>query len=112
MGLDWRLIVALLASFIAKENTIAVLGVLFGSAELTAGGGGGLAQTLAATFPISTGLAFLTMQVLFIPCVATVAAVRQETGSWKWTLFNIVFLLVVSWAVGVAVFWLARLVGL
>lgn len=112
MGLDWRLIVALLASFIAKENTIAVLGVLFGSAELTAGGGAGLAQTLASIFPVSTGLAFLTMQVLFIPCVATVAAVRQETGSWRWTLFNLVFLLVVSWAVGVAVFWLARLVGL
>jgi len=112
MGLDWRLIVALLASFIAKENTIAVLGVLFGSAELTAGGGAGLAETLAAIFPVSTGLAFLTMQVLFIPCVATVAAVRQETGSWRWTLFNLVFLLVVSWAVGVAVFWLARLVGL
>jgi len=107
MGLDWRLIVALLASFIAKENSIAALGVLFNAGE-----GLGLAETLAAIYPPSTGLAFLTMQVLFIPCVATVAAVRQETKSWGWTLFNLAFLLVVSWATGVAVFWLASLAGL
>jgi len=105
MGFDWRLIVALLASFIAKENSIATLGVIFGKGE-----GAGLAATLAATYPASTGLAFLVTQMLFIPCVATVAAVRQETGSWRWTLFNLVFLLVLSLSAGAAIFWLAQLV--
>jgi ferrous iron transport protein B len=123
MGFDWRLMVALLTSFIAKENTIATLGVLFGSTSLTAGGstgltagglgeGAGLAGTLAATFPVATGLAFLVVQMLFIPCVATVAVVRQETGSWGWTLFNVGFLLLVSLLAGIGVFWLANLVGL
>ena len=123
MGLDWRLIVALLTSFIAKENTIASLGVLFGSASLTAGGstglttggtgaGAGLAEVLAATFPASTGLAFLAVQMLFVPCVATVAVVKQETGSWWWTLFNLGFLLLVSLIAGIGVFWLAKLAGL
>jgi ferrous iron transport protein B len=107
MGLDWRLIVALLTSFIAKENSIATLGVLFGAGE-----GPGLADVLATTFPPSTGLAFLAMQMLFIPCLATVAVIRQETRSWGWTLFNLVFLLLVSWVTGVGVFWLANLVGL
>ncbi len=77
MGFDWRLNVALLTGFIAKENTIATLGVLFGASESE-----GLAQTLAATYPPRTGLAFLTFQMLFIPCVATLAAIRQETRSW------------------------------
>jgi ferrous iron transport protein B len=115
MGLDWRLIVALLTSFIAKENTIASLGVLFGSASLTTGGtgaGAGLAEVLAATFPASTGLAFLAVQMLFVPCVATVAVVKQETGSWWWTLFNLGFLLLVSLIAGIGVFWLAKLAGL
>ena len=107
MGFDWRLMVALLTSFIAKENSIATLGVLFGASE-----GTGLAETLATIFPASTALAFLTVQMLFIPCVATMAVIKQETGSWRWTLFSLAFLLVVSWAVGVAVFWLARLLGL
>ena len=74
--------------------------------------GAGLAETLAATFPAATGLAFLTMQMLFIPCVATVAAIRQEAGSWRWTLFNVVFLLVVSFGVGIVVYQGARLLGL
>jgi len=107
MGLDWRLTVALLTSFIAKENSIATLGVLFGTGE-----GAGLAQQLAATFPVSTALAFLTVQMLFVPCVATVAVVRQETDSWGWTLFDLGFLLVVSLMGGAAVYWVARLLGL
>jgi ferrous iron transport protein B len=105
MGLDWRMMVALLTGFIAKENSIATLGVLFGANE-----GAGLAETLAVTFTAASGLAFLVVQMLFIPCVATVAVVRQETGSWRWTLFSLGFLLVVSWAAGIGAFWLADLV--
>lgn len=106
MGFDWRLTVALLTSFIAKENSIATLGVLFGSAE-----GAGLATTLAATFPASTALAFLTVQMLFVPCVATVAVVRQETSS-KWMLFDLTFLLILSLVAGMVVYWLAHSLGL
>lgn len=108
MGLDWRLMVALLTSFVAKENSIATLGVLFGSG----GEASGLAELLAATFPPSTALAFLTVQTLFIPCAATVATIRQESNSWAWTLFNVVFLLVVSFGVGIGIFWIARMAGL
>ena len=107
MGFDWRLMVALLTSFIAKENSIATLGVLFGAGEEV-----GLAETLAVAFPAATALAFLVVQMLFVPCVATVAVVRQETNSWRWTFFNMGFLLVISWAAGAGVFWLARVVGL
>jgi ferrous iron transport protein B len=106
MGLDWRLTVALLASFMAKENSIAVLGVIFGSTE-----GAGLAQTLASTFSPASALAFLTVAMLFIPCAATVAVIRQETGSWRWTMANIALLLAVSVAVGSGVYWLATLAG-
>jgi ferrous iron transport protein B len=107
MGFDWRLLVALLTSFIAKENSIATLGVLFGAGEEA-----GLAEILASTFSIPTALAFLVVQMLFVPCVATVAAVKQETGSWGWTLFSLAFLLVVSWGGGVGIYWLASLGGL
>lgn len=107
MGFDWKLMVALLTSFIAKENSIATLGVLFGTGEEM-----GLAGVLAATFSAPTGLAFLVVQMLFVPCVATVAVVRQESGTWRWTLFSLGFLLVVSWAAGTGIFWLATLAGM
>jgi ferrous iron transport protein B len=104
-GLDWRLMVALLTSFIAKENTIATLGVLFGSGET-----GGLAKTLAATYTPATALAFLTIQMLFIPCLPTCAVVNQETHSRRFTILNIGYLLVVSLVVGATVYWLANLI--
>jgi ferrous iron transport protein B len=106
MGFDWRLTVALLTSFVAKENAIATLGVLF-----KASGTEGLAETLAATIPVSTALAFLVVQILFIPCVATVATIRQETGSWRWTLFSMAMLLGVSLIAGMITFQVSQWVG-
>jgi ferrous iron transport protein B len=106
MGWDWRMIVALLTSVVAKENTIATLGVLYQAGQQT----GGLAGMLAGTIKPAAGLAFLVVQMTFVPCVATIAAIRQETHSWKWTAFSVGLLLVVSLIAGLAVYWVARLV--
>jgi len=107
MGLDWQMIVALLTSFVAKENTIATLGVLYGSGQQ----GAGLAATLSGALTPAAALAFLAVQVLFIPCVATVAAMRQETGSWRWTVFSVALLLVISLTIGIIIYQAAWLVG-
>ncbi|MBU2611888.1 MAG: ferrous iron transport protein B, partial [Chloroflexi bacterium] len=103
---DWRLIVAMLSSFIAKENTIATLGVLYGNeANL------GLAEQVARTLTPAAALAFLVVQMTFIPCVATVAVIKQETSSWKWTAFSVGLLLVISFGAAVIVYQMARVMG-
>jgi ferrous iron transport protein B len=104
---DWRLIVALFTSFVAKENTIATLGILYGMSEQA----GGLAERVAMTMTPAAGLAFLVIQMLFIPCVATIAVIKQETASWKWTTFSVALLLAISLGAGVAVYQGARLLG-
>jgi ferrous iron transport protein B len=106
MGLNWQLMVALLSSFIAKENTIATLGVLLGGEKA------GLTQALKEVLVPASALAFLVVQVLFVPCAATVAVIRQETGSWRWTAFSIGFQLVLSFSMAFLVFQVARLVML
>ena len=106
MGFDWRLTVALISSFPAKENAIATLGVLFG-ANPTAG----LAGQLTAAFPTASGLSFLVVTMLFIPCMATVAVMRQETQSWGWTLFNVFMMLGISVLAGAGVYHLAIALG-
>jgi ferrous iron transport protein B len=100
MGQDWRMMVALLTSFLAKENTIATLGVLFrtGQEQIS------LAQALAGFLRPAAALAFLAVQMLFIPCAATVAVMRKELGSWRWTIFSILLLLVISIGVGIAIY--------
>ncbi len=105
MGLDWKLLIALLASFIAKENSIAILGVLFNAA----GNHAQLASTLATAITPIAALSFLVVQMLFIPCASTVATIRHETRSLKWTLFTIGLLASVSFGVGIAVYQIARL---
>jgi ferrous iron transport protein B len=103
MGLNWQMMVALLSSFAAKENTIATLGVLLGR------GGAGLTEALKGILTPASAVAFLVLQVLFIPCAATVAVIRQETGSWRWTAFSIGFQLVLSFSMAILVFQVARL---
>jgi ferrous iron transport protein B len=105
---DWRLMAALLSSFVAKENTIATLGILYHSDDK----GGDLAQHVATVLTPAAALAFLTVQMLFIPCAATTAVIRQETGSWKWSLLSVGLLLAVSVAGGVAVYHVGSLIGL
>ncbi|MDH4208437.1 MAG: ferrous iron transport protein B [Anaerolineae bacterium] len=105
MGLNWKMMVALVTSFVAKENAIASLGVLYGGSEA------GLAQILPQILTPAAALGYLVVQMLFIPCVATVATVFHETNSWKWTLFDVAFLLMLSFGLGALVYQVASLFG-
>jgi len=107
MGLDWQPMVALVTSFAAKENAIATLGVLYGGSEEATG----LGQTMAASIPPAAALAFLAVTMLFIPCAATLATIRQETGGWRWAVFNVGLLLVISFGVGILIYQGAALIG-
>lgn len=110
MGLgDWRLIVALLSSFVAKENSVATLGVLFGGAGAAAAGVD-LAARVSALLVPAAAAAFLVVQMTFVPCVATVAAIRQESRSWRWTGGNLLLMLVVALALGIVVYQVGRLI--
>ena len=106
MGLEWQMMVALLSSFLRKENTIPTLAVLYG-----AGQGEGLTQVLANHLHPASALAFMAVQVLFIPCIATLATIKQETKSWGWTLLSTLMLLVISLGSGVIIYQAARLLG-
>ncbi|HWQ84466.1 MAG TPA: ferrous iron transport protein B [Anaerolineales bacterium] len=107
MGLDWQMMVALLTSFVRKENTIPTLAVLYGAGQ----DGASLASVLGGILPPAAALAFLAVQVLFIPCVATVAAMLEETRSWRWTLLSVGLLLVISLLTGVLIYQGGRFTG-
>jgi ferrous iron transport protein B len=107
MGLQWEMIVALLTSFVAKENAIATLGILYGNGESA----GSLETALAGVLTPASAMAFLVVQVLFIPCVATVAAIRQETRSWGWTAFSVGMLLFLSLGSGILAYHLVGALG-
>jgi ferrous iron transport protein B len=98
MGLPWPALVVPLTSFVAKENTVATLGVLYGNLDL-----------LRMVIIPAARLAFLVFQILFIPCIGTVAAIQQETKSWEWTLTSVGMELALSLGLAVAIFQIGRL---
>ncbi len=109
MGLgDWRLLVALASGFVAKENTVASLGVLFGAGTLAAADAG-LAERVASVLTPAGAVAFLVVMMTFLPCVATLAVIRQESHSWRWTSVSVGLMMVVAFVLAVAVYQLGSL---
>ncbi|MGA2286135.1 MAG: ferrous iron transport protein B [Dehalococcoidia bacterium] len=107
MGLDWRAMVALLTSFVAKEQTIATFGILLGS-----NGDAALRTSLAGIMTPAAALAFIALQMLFIPCAASTVTLFRETRSWRWTGFAVGYMLIVSFGVAILIYQTARLLGL
>jgi ferrous iron transport protein B len=105
VGLDWRMAVALITSMLRSENTLTTLAVLYGVGQHSLS----FSEALAGQLVPAAGLAFLAMQLLFVPCIATVAAVHNESKSWRWSLGYAGLRLVVSIGVGVLIYQGSRL---
>jgi ferrous iron transport protein B len=60
----------------------------------------------------AAAVSFIALQMLFIPCVSSLAAIRQETRSWRWTGFAVGYMLAISFVVAIVIYQAARLFGL
>lgn len=100
---DWRAITALTTSFVAKENTIATFGVLLKvSKDETLG------EKIGEIFSVPSAFSFLVVQMLFIPCLATIAVIYKEAGL-KWAFYSLALHLTVSLFSGIVTFHFLRL---
>jgi ferrous iron transport protein B len=102
----WQAAVALLFGFLAKEVVVGTLGTLL------AVDGVNLVQVLPQYFSPLSAYAFMVMALLYVPCAAVVAAFREETKSWRWTAFMVLYTTAVAWGMSVAVYQVGRLLGL
>ncbi|MDZ7838729.1 MAG: nucleoside recognition domain-containing protein [Actinomycetota bacterium] len=55
---------------------------------------------------------FLVFTLLYTPCLGTVAAIKRETGSYRWTFFSIAYSLTVAWVISFIIYQLGLLLGL
>ena len=94
LGFSWREGVALITGFVAKEVVVSTLGVLY-----NAGGEAQLGYSLRKSSSLTplSAYAFLIFVLIYTPCLATVAVIRQETKSFKWTLFTILYEISLAW---------------
>jgi ferrous iron transport protein B len=98
MGFDWKVDVALIGGFAAKEIVVSTLGTAYSMGEADGGGTSSLSEKLASEEgwnPVMA-LALIVFTMLYIPCIATVAVIRRETGSWGWAGFSIFYTTLVA----------------
>ncbi|WP_457568128.1 ferrous iron transport protein B [Desulfurobacterium sp.] len=87
---DWKPVVALMFGAVAKEVVVGTLGTLYGNAEM-------LPTVLRTTFTPASAFAYIVFVLLYVPCIATISAIHQESGSKKWVVFIVVVELIVAW---------------
>jgi ferrous iron transport protein B len=105
LGFGWQGTVALILGFFAKEVIISAFGVLYG------GSGGSIAQSMAGAWSPLQAYVFMVFTLIYTPCIAAVAAIRQETRSWKWTAFAVGYALALAWVIAFLVLHAGRLLG-
>ncbi|WP_028313349.1 ferrous iron transport protein B [Desulfatibacillum aliphaticivorans] len=110
VGIDWKGGVALFTGFVAKEIVISTLGVLHATKDDT---DKGLAEAMkkSGMTPLSA-FSMMAFILLYVPCIATVSAIKQETNSWKWTAFSIGYSTTLAWVVAFIIYQGGQLLGL
>jgi ferrous iron transport protein B len=101
-GFDWKINMALISSFAAKENSVATLGAIYKSENPDAK----LEKRLAddSGWTALHALAMMVFMALYPPCIPTMVAVRQETGSTKWMLFGLIYPMIIGFISAVLIF--------
>ncbi|MFO8052291.1 MAG: ferrous iron transport protein B [Thermoplasmatota archaeon] len=110
LGFDWKIGVALIFGFFAKEIVIGSLGVLYGGEAHSGSVTEGIAND--PIFSPLSSLGLMVFVLLYMPCLATVAVIKQETGSWKWTLFSILYGTAVAYTAALLIYQGGLLIGL
>lgn len=106
LGFDWKLGIGLISGVGAKELVVSTLGVLYtneGDVENV---------NLSNRIPITplVALAYMLFVLIYFPCIATFAAIKQESGNWKWAIFTAGYTTGLAWLVAFTVFQIGSLI--
>ena len=106
LGFDWKLGIGLFSGVGAKELVVSTLGVLYtneGDVENV---------NLSDRIPITplVALAYMLFVLIYFPCIATFAAIKQESGSWKWAIFAAGYTTGLAWLVAFTVFQIGSII--
>lgn len=95
LGFDWKMGIGILSGIGAKELVVSTLGVLYTNDDDIE------SVDLADRIPITPLVAYgyMLFVLIYFPCIATVAAIKNESGSWKWAAFTICYTTLLSWIV-------------
>lgn len=108
LGFDWRIMVAIVFGFTAKETTLSTLGILYGVA---ADASQSIAQAMTGAMTPLGAYTFLVVYMIYIPCLASVVTTYKESRSLGWTSFGVAYNLILSFVIGWLVFHVGMVLG-
>lgn len=122
LGFDWKMGIGIVASFAAREVFVSTMSVVYNVGDTDAGDEAAttsLAKTLreekrADGTPAYTTLVGVTLMVFYVfalQCVSTIAVVRRETNSWKWPLFQLLYMTALAWGMAFITYQGGKLLG-
>ena len=109
-GFPWKLDVSLIAGVGAKEIVASTIGVLYSGDDSVAEEGGSERYSALRQKMETDGVtplvafAYLLFVLIYFPCIATIAAIKGETGSWRWAIFAAVYTTAIAWMLSAAVY--------
>ena len=121
LGFDWKMGIGIVASFAAREVFVSTMSTVYniGKYDRSEKGIRSLAETLRRQAhtdgsPVYTPLVAVTLMVFYVfalQCVSTVAVVRRETNTWKWPLFQWLYMGLLAWVLAFLTYQGGRLLG-
>ncbi|WP_439740764.1 ferrous iron transport protein B [Bacillus pseudomycoides] len=101
----WQAAASLLTGFLAKEVVVSTMAIIYAVKEDVLG------NVMGAHYTALSAYAFMFFILLYVPCLATVAVIRRETGSVKWTIFSVVYPLIVAYVLTFVIYQVGSLLG-
>jgi len=103
MDFTWQDTIAIITGFVAKEVVVASYAVLYNQQESSTEESNGLRAAIGGSMSPLTAFAFMVFVLLYAPCLATIAAIKRETGGWKWASFSVAFSLTIAYALALSI---------
>ena len=107
----WQASVAVIFGFLAKEVVVSTFGTIYGVGDDASEDNNGFIASIQELFTPLSAYAFMAFVLLYIPCLATISAIRRETNSWKWPLFSAGYTLVVAYVISLVIYQGGLLLG-
>ncbi len=95
LGFDWKVSVGILSGVAAKEIVVSTIEMLGAVTQMTP----------------AIALSLMVFTLIYFPCIATIGAIKSESGGWKWALFTVCYTLVLAWVVAFVVFKVASAIA-
>ena len=105
LGFDWKMGIGILSGIGAKELVVSTLGVLYTNEDDVD------TVDLSERIPITPLVAYgyMLFVLIYFPCIATLAAIKQESGGWKWAIFAATYTTILAWLVAFGVYQIGSL---